>query len=400
MRQANYDYLRILAAIAVIMIHVSATWVGRYTDAFAEAGRAAGTDTVVSSDISVNATNALKAAAAVDFSEVGTVAEAFAGGLGGVLITCLYNTISRFAVPCFIMLSGAFLLSDERTREYRSFYRRRLKKIFVPTFVFSVLYILYSLPFCFVGDDRGMHEVLSLAKSVVRGEPFYHMWYLYMLLVLYLLAPWAMRVKESLDEATYRRMALVFLVLASLSRWTSSVVLNWDFGQAFEYLGYFYVGDVLREELSIRNRFGSHRNGKGALLIAAGFLVEAGTAYLEYRIQVLTGIGEGGLKYKIVSPYCPTIVLASVLIFAGFSALTVKESHIITRLAGLSFFIYLFHAGVWDVLQKGIRYGMGSDFFQRAMYPGLWIPVCVAGVFGVSLALAWGYERVGDRRGS
>lgn len=26
----------------------------------------------------------------------------------------IYNTISRFAVPCFIMLSGAFILSNEK----------------------------------------------------------------------------------------------------------------------------------------------------------------------------------------------------------------------------------------------------------------------------------------------
>lgn len=67
-RYNNFDILRILSCIAVIMIHVSSTYRGDY-----------------------------------DFDEKDML---------GIII---YNTLSRFAVPCFVMLAGAFALSNKKT---------------------------------------------------------------------------------------------------------------------------------------------------------------------------------------------------------------------------------------------------------------------------------------------
>lgn len=37
----------------------------------------------------------------------------------------LYNTITRFAVPCFVMLSGAFIMDSNKTENYREFYQKQ-----------------------------------------------------------------------------------------------------------------------------------------------------------------------------------------------------------------------------------------------------------------------------------
>lgn len=73
-REENYDLLRIVSAIAVIMIHVSA-----------------GYKTAITSD-----------------AVFGQLYERHQ------IEILLYNTLSRFAVPCFVMLAGAFALADDR----------------------------------------------------------------------------------------------------------------------------------------------------------------------------------------------------------------------------------------------------------------------------------------------
>lgn len=73
-RKANFDLLRIVCTIAVICIHVA----GKYVDAI-DSGDWLG-----------------------------------APYTAHMLFNCIFNVTARFAVPCFIMLSGAFTLSNEK----------------------------------------------------------------------------------------------------------------------------------------------------------------------------------------------------------------------------------------------------------------------------------------------
>lgn len=73
------------------------------------------------------------------------------------------------------MLSGAFILDNDKNMEYKKFYSKSFAKLGVPTIIFSVLYILYRIPSCFAGDDKGIGTLLM---DIVKGMPMYHMWYL------------------------------------------------------------------------------------------------------------------------------------------------------------------------------------------------------------------------------
>lgn len=348
-RKYNYDLLRVVAMIAVIMIHVSDSWIKSY----------------------------------LGYVSTGGSAEE----LLYPMRTCIYNSISRFAVPCFIMLTGAFVLADSRTGNYKEFYQKKLKKIGVPTIIFSALYILYRVPFCFVGESAGMKNVLSIIKDIIVGAPFFHMWYLYMLIGIYCLAPIVVRFKDSIKYETFRKIVFIFLILGSLSRWTTeNVRLHWDIGQSFEYLGYFMVGYVLRKDLQ-------KNTGKGILLIIGGVVIEMATAFLEYKIQVVNGISASELKYGIVTPSCPLIVVASLLFFAGFTMLKVGYNAWIEKLALCSFTIYLFHGGVWDFIQKLVNLIKGKNYIMT-LDNTYWIPIFTVMVLVVSFLCTIIYEKV------
>ena len=102
-RENNYDLLRIVSTIAVISIHVSSTYWRM----------------------------------AVKFDSC-TERE-----MSNILVACLYYACSSFAVPCFVMLSGAFILDDERNSNFKYFYKKIFIKLGIPTLAFSFLYFMY-----------------------------------------------------------------------------------------------------------------------------------------------------------------------------------------------------------------------------------------------------------------
>ena len=306
-RENNFDLLRVICAFAVIVIHVSAQFVGAITSDPMYEG--------------------------VYFDHI--------------LNDALYNGLSRFAVPCFVMLSGAFLLDNDRNADFSQFYRKSFKKLLIPVLVFSIIYFLYDYVLL-IGKIFVLHkEVLSVAillepvKQLIAGAPFYHMWYMYMLIGLYALVPMVIRLKNEIGFDRFEKLAYIFLVVASLAGWVAARKINWDPGMSFRYLGYLMIGYVLRKRCY-------ENNARACFFIVAGLLIETINSFLRYH-QILQRIAEGDSVYNLYAPHAPLVVISSVLLFAGFAYLKTNIS--IPRLASASFVIYLVHAGILNCIQ-------------------------------------------------
>ena len=107
--------------------------------------------------------------------------------VGDWLTADIFNALTRFAVPAFVMITGALLLHKEY--EIGSFLKKRLSRVVIPFLFWSLVYIAYSwyneeITF---GSDIGanIRQVLHLLKY---GSS-YHLWYVYMLIGLYFFIP-------------------------------------------------------------------------------------------------------------------------------------------------------------------------------------------------------------------
>jgi surface polysaccharide O-acyltransferase-like enzyme len=58
------------------------------------------------------------------------------------IIESLFNMVSRFSVPIFVMLSGAFLLHKESNGDAKAFYKKSCKKLLVPTLIVMAVFLL------------------------------------------------------------------------------------------------------------------------------------------------------------------------------------------------------------------------------------------------------------------
>ena len=158
----------------------------------------------------------------------------------------------------------------------------------------------------------------QLLMRFTKGIPFYHMWYMYMLIGICFLAPFFVRIAAEIPPKDFEKITCVFTVWASLSSCTSQYLLAWDLGKAALYMGYFMFGHVIYERT--RNK---KNNFRGVCLIMGGIMIELMMAYISY-VHVLNGIAEKDEFYAVILPQSPWIVCASIVIFGGFSLLDIK----------------------------------------------------------------------------
>jgi len=253
----------------------------------------------------------------------------------GALQWDLFNILdsaTRFAVPVFVMISGALFLNPERRIEIKDIFSKYLLRIAVAFVLFSSF---YSIAY-FMGD-------LKIAiKNFVFGH--YHMWYLYMISGLYLSVPVLRRITESSILTKYFLFLSVFFTFLipfiskfSGMHWLSEVCDRTNFSLVFGYQAYFVGGYYLgKSEFKKTQRLAIY------ILGIVSFVL---TVVLTGRFSSVSGkLYDGFYSY-----FSLTVLLMSVAIFvfakynlAKLPSTSVKQK-LLTVLSKLSFGIYLVH---------------------------------------------------------
>lgn len=310
-REANYDLLRILACAGVVLVHVSAI--------FAE-----------------------------------TFIWDLADGLPGnhPFYTLMYNSAGRFAVPVFLMLTGAFVLGDARTADYRAFYKNSLKKIGIPYLLIVLISCLYNAWIAYRVEYTGMAGIFG---PLIRGVPFYHLWYMSVLFIIYLFLPWIERMRMKLSPRGFAVFSTVWLLAGNTWLYLAEpVTMHWNPWEALCYTGYVLMGYVLRTTV--------RRDSRGWLLVLAGIVLELWLGY-----QVYTGIRHGLdrelLEQRWLLAYTPGITVSSLLVFSGFGMIHINRDF--RNLSMYSYPVFLVHALVLDLVLRLSRYYLGQRWLAH-----------------------------------
>ena len=194
MRDQNIELLRSLACISVVLLHINA-WCFQMADL----------------------------------------------GLIFRCISAIVNTFVRFGVPCFIMITGTYVFRNADKYGWYFFYKKIVKKVIVPTLCFSVLCAAYVV-------IKGLFNNEWLLKDTLfkwlRGIPFGHMWYMYMLIGFYLAVPILYLIRQHVSKNIWGIVG-VFCFFLSFFFYNGNLIapiwpLCW-----IQYVGYFIVGDFV-----------------------------------------------------------------------------------------------------------------------------------------------------------
>jgi surface polysaccharide O-acyltransferase-like enzyme len=124
---------------------------------------------------------------------------------------CWIFYLGHFAIPVFVMISGALLLGNGRGESAIDFYKRRMYRVGIPLVVWTVVYLVVRRVV------HGEHlTVQSVTTLILTGNPYYHLWFMYMIVGLYLITP-ALRV--FVQRSSRRRRLFVIaavLILANI----------------------------------------------------------------------------------------------------------------------------------------------------------------------------------------
>lgn len=154
------------------------------------------------------------------------------------------DSACRWAVPVFIMLSGALLLNPNIVEPGRIFYQKRFTRVGYPLLFWSAFYLLWA--------NNGLPAsqiVKNAITAMAKGTPYFHLYFMFVLLGLYLFVPIFRVVAKYVNESQLRNFAILAVFLSSgdaLLRAHTYTELN-TFSYFVPYVGYFFLGFALRD---------------------------------------------------------------------------------------------------------------------------------------------------------
>ena len=299
------ELLRILATMAVIMIHVTAIMIGN--------------------------------------NEIGTVSWN---------ISVVYNSLTRWCIPLFFMISGCCFLNREGELSVKEIIKKYVLRLLVVLIIFGLFYCFFDL--WIYNETIDFKQILLAPFNVLSGHTGYHLWYLYDMILIYFMIPILQKIVKHTDKKLLEYCLLIYVIFELLVTYFNSLVkympvlsevleINFEFPDLLGYIGCFMGGYYISHyELSKRVRNLVYVvGGVGLLIMPLG-------NWILSKIQ--------GIYISVFADYNGlfSVMLAVTL----FILLKSKEEHIkeskfagwIANLGRSTFGIYLVHVMIVSIV--------------------------------------------------
>lgn len=281
----------------------------------------------------------------------------------------LINAFSRWCVPVFVMISGALLLAPGKTEGAGTFYRKRAARILAPLLFWSAFYLLWTfIKGSLKGNPPG---AAALRHRIAIGQPYYHLWFLYMLVPLYIVTPMLRQIvtRTTRGQLTWLvALAFVFAALNAIDAHLSPRSGTFFPAWFLSYVPYFLLGHLIATDPRTPSRA-----LLWSILLGSGVLTAVGCHALATRAGLQTGLYFYDYLSITVIP-----MAASCLYLLKAHPRPIASTHT-RQIAGLTMGVYLIHPLAIEVLQ---RIGFGPLDFN----PAFAIPAVAVVAFLTSLA--------------
>ena len=274
----------------------------------------------------------------------------------------VFSVITRWAVPCFVMISGRLFLDPER--EYSA---KKLKNSILHILIAAVFWnIVYQLLFYWSGYYEGLNFKGIVYSGALAGP--YHFWYIWMIIALYAITPLLRMLctkKKLMKYFIVLFFVAEFLVLYSvhlpaIGDTFSKLLTDAHFHFALGFSGFFILGYYL-----YRYRFDKRRR---IIIYSLGAIMLVATCIAALFIQRI------GSDLTVNDYLSPNIALISVAVFVFFLNSNVNQKisdrakRVITKVSNCTFGIYLIHALFIYLLEKSFLYSnVAPEYIMRPL---------------------------------
>lgn len=323
-REVKYDYLRTLAVFAIIMVH------------------------------------------AIPGETLNYKQWLFSAALSPVLLSF---------VGIYFMLSGLFLLKSG-TEDIPGFYWSRFQTIVLPFVCYSGIYYWYYAIYLGVVPLRWQEHLAVFGKGLLTGTiPMTpHMWFMYVIMALYLCAPFLARMMKAMSERELKLFLALMVIVQGICTYLPALGL--DIGDGVQYMLfkgwfiYFVLGYALKR-------------------------LYVSSSYLPFAVLGIAGFGITMVQ-KCVTPsftpgihdLAPTMMAMAAAIFMFFEHFGNIKAPVLAKVVSFisrySYSIYLIH---YLVLGQAARGLVEKTFLRHYYVPKIFCETILT--FLISLAAAW-----------
>lgn len=266
------------------------------------------------------------------------------------------NSMCRWVVPVFVMISGVFFLNKEKECDPKKLFTKNIVRMATAFLFWSFLYALQQsfFPAIGVGKEIPPFSERAFINDFISGE--YHMWYLYMIAALYLVTPF---VRVFTDNATKKQLE-AFMVLSFVFTNVIPTLLCFPFIKQFEFdnvnsylhLAFIsgYAGLYVGGQYMVRYPFTKKMRRIIYAMGVLGYLLMGGcNLWLSVRNDEPTkAFLDADNAYSVMVAYAVFTFFQHVVSRVDFKEKPVK---IIKWLSARSFGVYLCHVFVMRAFQ-------------------------------------------------
>ena len=264
-----------------------------------------------------------------------------------------YDSLVRFGVPIFVMLSGMFFLKPDKDISYKKIYKKYIFRIITAFIFWSTFYAMYTN---LTESEQINKEILNkIISDIIEGR--YHLWFLFMIIGLYIITPLLRKIVSNDKKATeyFLLLWLIFtVVLPIVIKFSNYIKLDGFINKInihfiLGYVGY-YVGGYYLDTYIINKKTRKIIYFLGLLGIACTII-----------FTVLISMKEGKANSIMYGYFSPNVMIASVAVFVffkyeiskiKFNSISLK---IIKKLTSCTFGMYLVHDFFIIILtEKGV----------------------------------------------
>lgn len=261
---------------------------------------------------------------------------------------CFYNSMCRWAVPVFVMLSGMFFLDPAMGLSLRRLYLHHILRLLCSLLFWAAVYAVFPIFLDYIfGRGVRMDDVsVALHDVFLNGRSRYHLWFLYMMAGLYIITPPLRIFSAHADRRDLEYFLLLCFIFVCIIRFVgvlfpecvlSRVAGYMQVEYVMGYTGFYVAGYYLKS-------YGLGRFAFAVVMVlgAAGLVVTyVGTLFMSLSAQK-------PVNY-LLSYFSPNVAISAVAVFVLFvwlgsrMSVSKRAASAVSFLSGCTFGIYLMH---------------------------------------------------------
>ena len=297
---------------------------------------------------------------------------------GEVLWSKAMENELMWAVPCFLMITGALLLDPARELPLKKLFGKYLRRIVLALVCFTLIFQILGWKM------EGEPDILKgWLKDLAFGESWAHMWYLYLMIGLYLMMPFYKMIAEKADTRLLDLLILILIVFTSLvpAAEVFGISIGFYIPTTLVYPVYLFMGYRLH-----------HRPLHPALAAALLIVCTAGLlalTWLRYGTGVLEALeADPGNQLDSLTGYASLLVIFQTAgLFSLLGRIKTPAGRALRSMDQCSFGIYLIH-------MIGIHLIMKWVGFDPYMYGPFTFILMAAALFLASWPVTWVIRKI------